>query len=107
MFVELLAGKVLDHSLIPDALEAYTLALAFPANSSQPVLWWEAANLYLSQGSYEGALALLDRIVLDFADYPRLNSVLMCRASTYRRMQCVSRFSFCMNTNGQVLHSIP
>jgi tetratricopeptide (TPR) repeat protein len=83
------AAKSLDHGLIPETVEAYTLALAFPANSDQPVIWWEAANLYLSQGSYEGALSILDRIILDFPDYTRINSVLICRAAVYRRMQCV------------------
>ncbi len=73
-------------SLIPDCVTAYTLALAFPANNATPVLWWEAANLYLSQGAYEGALALFNRVCLDFADYSRINSVLICRAATYRRM---------------------
>lgn len=70
-------------------MEAYTLALAFPVNADQPIIWWEAANLYLSQGSYEGALSILDRIILDFPDYARINSVLICRAAVYRRMQCV------------------
>ena len=76
--------------MIEDIVESYTLALAFPANATQPLLWWEAANLYLSQGSYEGALALFNRVCLDFADYNRITSVIMCRAATYRRVQYVT-----------------
>lgn len=43
------AARTLDHTLIPSTVDSYTLALAFPANNVQPILWWEAANLYLSQ----------------------------------------------------------
>ncbi len=50
----LLTVKTMDNSLIPDAQAAYVSALAFPANESQPLLWWEVANLYVGFGSYDG-----------------------------------------------------
>jgi hypothetical protein len=75
----------MDNSLIPDAQEAYSAALAFPDNQSQPLLWWEVANLYVGYGSYDGAMAILNRICVDFATYDKLPLVLMTRAATLRR----------------------
>ena len=75
----------MDNSLIPKVQEAYVLALAFPANERQPLLWWEVANLYVGFGSYDGAMVIFNRLCVDFADYDKITSVLMARAATLRR----------------------
>ena len=84
------AVKSMDNTLIPGCQEAYVTALAFPANEKQPLLWWEVANLYVAYGSYDGAIVIFNRIVVDFADYDKISCVLMARAATLRRRRCVS-----------------
>lgn len=66
--------------------DAYEKALSLRVNADQPGLWFEAASVYISMGAYAGAISLLQRIIMDFGDWPRISAVMLAGVSVYRQL---------------------
>lgn len=88
-------ANTLEEALLIEAQQTFQHALAYPQNADEPLLWLRCAKLYVSYGSYDGAVAILDRIFLDFASWDQLANALLTRAATYRRIGSFDRAVEC------------
>ena len=62
------------------AFAAYTKAVQFKANSTNPEVLVEFAEVYYDYGSYAGALKMLSQILVESPEYPRLSHCIFLSA---------------------------
>ena len=75
----------LDKKTLHDARNAFQKALGVVENQSNPALWAECALVYISAGAYEGAIQLLNNLMMDIPDFKQMPRVHIILASLYRR----------------------